>query len=130
MKGKIITGIVALATVGTLAQFPLNNKVVEDSVYQGQVIDFGRKGFFWDTYEGSFALGGENRSKTGYFSLDEQARHGENIEELTEELTEAVNTGANVRVKARRVASSWPWRSKTQYLVYDVETIEEVASEQ
>jgi len=101
------------------------DKIVEDSVYQGHVIDFGKKGLFWQTHEGSFALGGVNRSSTGWFSLDEEARNGEDTAELARLLTEAVETGKKVKVWGKRSLTCWPWRSGANYHVSKVEFIED-----
>ena|SRR3989344_9612798 len=122
-RNYIIGGLAAIALTAGAAK--LNNVNVKDSVYQGQVVSFGREGLIWDTYEGSFALGGENRSSTGYFSLDEQARNGENIEELAKQLYKAVETKATVKVHGTKPAVCWPWRSSTNYHVDKVEFLNE-----
>ncbi len=108
----------------TTASFRCNNITQKDSVYQGQVTGFGREGIIWKTYEGRFAIGGENRSERGAFSLDEQARNGENIEELAKQLYRAVETRANVRVYGKEPVSCYPWRSDTGYHITKVEFLD------
>jgi len=122
-RNWIIGGLVVIAVTAGAAK--LNNVNIENSVYQGKIISFGREGLIWDTYEGSFALGGENRSSTGYFSLDEQARNGENIEELAKQLYKATETRATVRIHGTKPAVCWPWRSSANYHVDKVEFLEE-----
>ncbi|MBT3405283.1 hypothetical protein HN832_04885 [archaeon] len=120
-RNWIFGGLAAISLV--VGACKLNDVQVEDSVYQGQVLSFGREGFIWDTYEGQFAIGGGNRSSTGLFSLDEQARNGENVPELAKQLYDAVNTRAIVRVHGTKSALCWPWRSSSNYHIDKVEVI-------
>ena len=120
IAGLVSCAALAIAKVGS----KLNDVQVKDSVYQGQVISFGREGYIWQTYEGSFALGGENRSSTGYFSLDEESRNGENIANLAKQIYHATETKKNVRVHGTKQAFCWPWRSSTGYHVDKIEFLE------
>tara|TARA_Y100000310_G_C20601096_1_gene773076 strand:+ start:175 stop:660 length:486 start_codon:yes stop_codon:yes gene_type:complete len=122
-KEWIIAGLVTTALIGGCSK--LNNVITEDSVYQGQIVSFGREGVIWDTYEGYFAIGGEGRSVTGHFSLDEQARNGENTEELAEQLYKAVEEKSNVSIHGTKSFFCWPWRSSSNYHIDKVELLEE-----
>ena len=118
-------GLAATLVAGIYLPNKLNNVIIEDSVYQGQVVSFGREGIIWKTYEGSFAIGGENRSSTGSFSLDEQARNGENVEELAKQLYKAAETKADVRIHGTRPLFCWPWRSSL-FGDYHVDRVEDI----
>ncbi|MBN2420768.1 hypothetical protein JXB27_00655 [Candidatus Woesearchaeota archaeon] len=122
-KRTLIT-VGILAAISTKGCVALDNKVTGENVCQGQVTSFGRTGLIWPTYEGTFAIGGENRSESGFFSLDEKARHGENLQELAAQLTKAVETRSNVRVYERTVAWPLPWNSKQFSRLYKVEVID------
>src|SRR3989344_6796094 len=91
----------------------LNDHVIEDSYYTGNVVSFGKEGIIWQNYQGSLAIGGELRSVTGSFNLDNEARNGENIEELASKLYEALKTNKKVRVHGKQYLINWPWRSST-----------------
>ncbi|MCA9459141.1 MAG: hypothetical protein KC550_01175 [Nanoarchaeota archaeon] len=120
-KNYLVGGLVCLALSTGLDK--LNEVTVGDSVYNGAITSFGRRGYVWDTFEGIWAYGGLNRSVNGYFSLDEQARNGENLEELSKQLTEFAKTGELVNIFVRGVGFSWPWRSSTGSHIYKVEKI-------
>jgi len=114
-RNLVIGGLAAVALFAT--GYLLNNKTVEEKIYQGQVVSFGEEGWVWTTYEGTLAMGGENRSVTGSFSLDRQARNGEDIEELARQLYHAQETRETVDLHVIRPASCWPWRSDSCYHV-------------
>ena len=88
-----------------------------------------KKGLFWKTYEGQMALegivsSGESMGANVWeFSIDNQARHGEDIEKLAEKLNEALESGQKVKVKYVEVIGGWPWRGSEGYYVQSVEPI-------
>ena len=57
--------------------------------------------------------------------MDNQARHGENIEELQKKLNEALESNKKVKVKYIQVIGGWPWRGSTGYYVQGVEPTKE-----
>ena len=123
-RNWLIGGLMMIGCMGGIKGCDaLNNVIIEDSTYQGQVTNFGRDGLIWKTYEGDFAIGGEDRSVSRSFSLDEQARNGENIKELSEQLEDAVKTGKRVRVHGTEPLLCWPWRSFADYHIDKVEYI-------
>jgi len=123
-KNWLIGGLVIIGCAGIgKGCDTLNNVIIEDSIYQGQVTNFGREGLIWKTYEGKFAIGGENRSVNGSFSLDEESRNGENIKELANLLEDAVKTSKRVRVHGTEPFTCWPWRSLNNYHIDKVEDI-------
>ena len=87
------------------------------------------KGLFWKTYEGQMALEGivsENNSvgaNVWDFSIDRQARHGENPKELVEKIKGYLEAEAKVKVTYVEPFATWPWRSETNYLIQSVESI-------
>ena len=70
----------------------------------GVVNKISHKGMVWKTYEGEMALegivssGGNMGANTWEFSIDNQARHGENKEELARKLNEALESGQKVKI--------------------------------
>ncbi len=94
----------------------------EESVYNGTVTSFGREGILFDTWEGKFAIGGQQRSIGGEFSLDEQM-DSVKTDGLVDKLNEAASSGDQVRVHGKGYLATWPWRADTTYLVDSVEPL-------
>jgi|SRR3989344_6175576 len=96
----------------------------------GMINKVSEKGLFWKTYEGQIALEGIT-SGSGFvganvwdFSLDRQARHGENTQELAKKMRGYLQSGTKVKVTYVEPFATWPWRSGTDYLIQTVEPVE------
>ncbi len=76
--------------------------------------------------EGIVSGGGNVGANVWDFSIDNQARHGENKEELATKLNEALESGQKVKVKYTQVIGGWPWRGSTGHYIQNVEPIEPV----
>ncbi len=82
----------------------------------------------WKTYEGEMALeglvGGQRiGANLWHFSLDKEARHGENTSELLEKLRQYQEAGVSVKVDYIEQLATWPWRGSTSYFVQNVEPL-------
>ena len=73
--------------------------------------------------EGIVSSEGSVGANVWEFSIDNQARHGENREELTKKLNEALESGQKVKVGYTQVIGGWPWRGSTGYYVQSVEPV-------
>ncbi len=97
----------------------------------GVINKFTKKGLIWKTYEGEMALegivssGGAMGANIWQFSLDNQARHGENIGELANKIDDYLKGGAKVRIDYVEPWTAWPWRSGTDYLVQKIEPMQD-----
>lgn len=106
-----------------------NNLQYSDGIRTGMVNKFSSKGLIWKTYEGQMALEGivSNGNSSGAnvwdFSIDRQARHGENGAELARKIREYLESGTKVKVTYTEPLSTWPWRSSTDYLIQNVEPV-------
>ncbi|MFH1065391.1 MAG: hypothetical protein V1734_02695 [Nanoarchaeota archaeon] len=96
----------------------------------GMINKVSEKGLIWETYEGQMALegivsgNGSSGANVWDFSLDRQAKHGENTGELVQKLRDYMRAGQKVKVEYIEQLSTWPWRSETDYLIQSVEPIE------
>lgn len=87
---------------------------------------FSKKGLIWKTYEGQMALEGITSSDSYVganvwdFSLDRQARHGENIDELSKKIQTYLESGQKVKIDYIEPFTTWPWRSETNFLIQNV----------
>ena len=115
LGGVIATGLWIAAYMGN----ELPN--IENGILQGQIVSYAERGIFWKTHEATIALGGTNRSLNINFSLDGQRRHGENLEELAEQLKSSLQTGDAINVHVRSPAYSWQCRSDTKSHAYQIE---------
>ena len=93
----------------------------------GMINKVSQKGLFWTTYEGQMALEGivSGNQAMGAnvwdFSLDRQARNGEDTQEIVKNLREYMQNGTKVKVTYVEPLATWPWRSGTDYLIQAVE---------
>ncbi len=123
----IATALVFAATIGWC--YFLNNYEYSSGSRAGVVNKISKKGLIWKTYESQIALEGIVSGDTGVganiwdFSLDNQARHGENIEEIAKKLSEALESGQKFKVKYIQVLGGWPWRGSTGHYAQSVEPI-------
>lgn len=107
----------------------LNNYEYSHGARTGMVNKMSKKGLIWKTYEGQMALEGITSSgsyagaNVWDFSLDRQARHGENIDELARSLNDALDSGEKVKVKYIEIIKPWPWRGSTGYFIQDVQAM-------
>ena len=107
-----------------------NNVEYSKGERTGMINEMSEKGLFWKTYEGQMALEGivSGNNSVGAnvwdFSLDRQAKHGENTQELAKKLQEYLRNGTKVRVSYVEPIATWPWRSGTDYLIQSVEPVE------
>ena len=118
--GALAVGIAVL--IGNCSH--CNGWEYSEGVRAGVVNKLSRKGFFSKTYEGQIALegivsGGQTTAANVWdFSLDEQEKHGENIEGIAAQLDSALRTGKKVQLIYKEVAWGWPWRgSKDSYVL-------------
>lgn len=96
----------------------------------GVVNKLSQKGLIWKTTEGQLSL--EGRTSTGTqegagvwdFSLDRQAKHGENVGALKTKIAECMNQGKRTKLSYTEQGATWPWRSGTDNLVQNVECLE------
>ena len=96
----------------------------------GVINKVSEKGLFWKTKEGQLSL--EGRTSTGEqtgagiwnFSLDNQARHGENTDSLYALIEQYMEEGKRVKITYTQPLTTWPWRAETTYLVQSVESLE------
>lgn len=95
----------------------------------GMINKLSEKGLIWKTYEGQMALEGmvSGEGYTGAnvwdFSLDRQARHGEDTKDIVNKINGYLETGTKVKVDYIEPFMTWPWRSGTNYLIQKVEPI-------
>ena len=118
--------------VGSLALGPcnfLNNYEYSSGERTGMINKISKKGLVWKTYEGQMALegisstGGSVGANLWDFSIDGQARHGENAERIVQDIKRYMQSGQKVRVIYVEPVTTWPWRSKTDYLVQSVDSV-------
>ena len=106
----------------------MNGVDYSDGNRVGVVVKLSRKGVFWKTWEGVVAVGGGDgqvfSALTHAFSVDRQARHGEDVEALERALDEAATRGTRVKIRYVEALFGWPWRGETDYFVQSVEPAE------
>ena len=129
VKGCLVS-IAVLATLGYAGKTcgrkyldKCGDKIVSDSYCVGTITSIGKEGFFWPSYEGTIAIGGEDRSVSQDFSLDNEARNGENIDSLAKQLYHALETRATVKLHETKPQINAVWRSLSPYHVDKVEII-------
>jgi len=126
-RNIIVTGLLAYGGCQAIG----NNIEYSQGIRTGMINKISEKGLFWKTYEGQMALEGIVSGKNSVganvwdFSLDRQARQGENPKELAEQIREYLETGTKVKVTYKEPLATWPWRSGTDYPVQKVEPIKE-----
>lgn len=110
-------------TVGNNIEYSQGQRV-------GVVNKISEKGLIWKTKEGQLSL--EGRTSTGEptgagiwdFSLDRQAKHGENVDSLYSLINQYMEQGDRVKITYNEPLATWPWRASTTYLVQSVEPLE------
>jgi len=113
-------------------EFIGNNIEYGQGVRTGMINKVSEKGLFWKTYECQMALerivSGNNSvgANVWDFSIDRQAWHGEDTQELVEKLNDALDSGTKVKAKYIQTLSIWPWRAGTTYLLQDIEPVKKV----
>ncbi len=123
-----------LALVATIGGCNLaNGYEYSNGMRTGMINKVSRKGLFWKTYEGQMAgqmalegivSGGQSMGANVWdFSIDDQARNGEDIDGLTKVLQENLEAGNKVKVKYREVLWGWPWRGSTEHYIQSVEPV-------
>lgn len=121
------TALIIATTIGGCNM--LNNYEYSSGSRAGMINKISKKGFLWKTYEGQMALegivsSGESMGANVWdFSIDNQARHGENVNELSKKLNEALESGQKVKVNYIEVWGGWPWRGSTGHYVQSIEPI-------
>ena len=96
----------------------------------GVINKISERGLIWKTKEGQLSL--EGITSTGQptgagiwnFSLDRQARHGENTGSIYSLIGQHMEDGKRVKITYIEQFSTWPWRASTTYLVQSVEPLE------
>ena len=126
--GTLLT--TALLAGCPVACYSLNDYTYSEGTRVGVINKFSKKGTFWKTYEGQIALEGivSSGSHVGAnvwdFSLDNQARKGENIDGIAKQIQEYAESSTKVRIKYHEPWTAWPWRSSSNYHVQSVEPVE------
>nr|MBI4157176.1 hypothetical protein [Candidatus Woesearchaeota archaeon] len=137
IASKIISGFNKAVGIGFLV-FVLgggcgsytNSHEYSNGIRTGMINKISKKGLIWKTYEGQMALEGivSDGQRMGAnvwdFSIDNQARNKENIEELAKKAQEYLESGTQVKVRYREVLWGWPWRGSTDYYIQAVEPVE------
>jgi len=131
--GKVLVTGAAVVAVCTLliggCGAVCNNWEVSKGERTGMVNKVSRKGYFWKTYEGQMALegisssGGSVGANTWDFSIDNNRAHGENIDDLSNKLSQYMDSGTKVKIQYIEMADTWPWRSGTGYLIQGIEPV-------
>jgi|SRR3989338_500614 len=103
-----------------------NNYICSEGSRVGQINKFSKKGVIWKTYEGTLALQGLSNQGANLwdFSIDRQARQGENVEKLAEDVQKYLDSQELVKVTYKEPWATWPWRSDTDYLIQKIEAAE------
>jgi hypothetical protein len=96
----------------------------------GYIVKFAERGLFWKSYQGEVNMGGVLNGSMGgvapsvwNFSLDNQQRHGENLDSLVTAINAFLGQGKPVKITYCAPFFSWPWRSSSRYMVQSVEAI-------
>ncbi len=123
--GVILLGVFGSAIVGCSTNY-------SDGFRIGVVRKFSKKGVLIKSYEGELLLGGivatggkdsQMVNETWEFSVDPDARHGENVEEVVKELTKAAESGKRTKVYYNQDTTP-KIRVNTDYLVKKAEILE------
>ena len=119
LAGAILFGSYEAVNLGNNIEYSRGERT-------GMINKVSEKGLFWKTNENQMALEGivsENNTAGANvwdFSLDREARHGENTQELVTKLREYMQNGTKVKVTYVQPLLTWPWRSETHYLIQDI----------
>ena len=96
----------------------------------GYIVKFSQRGLFWKSYQGEVTMGGVLNSAMGgatpntwTFSLDNQARRGENVDSLVTMINTFLGEAKPVKISYYAPFFSWPWRSSCRFLLQKVESI-------
>jgi hypothetical protein len=123
-----ITGIVLGGGIGGCNS--CNNYDLSKGYRIGVINKISNKGFIWKTYEGQMALEGMVSNGKGTsanvwdFSIDAQARHGENIPQLAKKLDSLAQLGKKVKIEYIEAGCPLPWRGSTDYYIKSVEPLD------
>ena len=124
IAGALLLGTCAVAGTGlSSCEYSSGERV-------GVVNKLSRKGAVFKTFEGQMTLEGLASNGEGvganvwYFSVDESHSRGENVAELTKQLTDAMKSGRKVEVTYKQNFVGLPWRGETDYFVQSVKVLE------
>jgi hypothetical protein len=122
---KILPVVLSLVLFGCSSNYSKGFRI-------GQVRKFSQKGVFIKSWEGELLLGGVVSdggrnptlvNETFEFSVDPEAQHGENINEVVDEITKAAESGK--RTKLYYNQDTWPKiRTSEDHLIYKAEILE------
>ncbi len=128
---SIVGGVVLALSLGCCTS--ANSWHYSSGERVGVINKLSRKGMIWETYEGQMALeglvGGQHNTTAANvwnFSIDETAANGENVEELSEQLRDAMISGDKVKVTYKEVLSGWPWRGRTDHYIQSVKPLKNI----
>jgi len=127
-RWALVVGL-ALFLVSFPAAFLSQGVVVSTGERAGIVQKASRKGLLWTTTECELALSGldgQGMPRVWEFSLDEEARHGEQLQALSDRLEVALRHREPVTLFYREGICLWPWRAATNHTVYSVRGSEAV----
>ena len=130
--GKIIPIVVSVLIAGSFAGCKgCNNVDYGAGTRTGVINKVSEKGYLWKTWEGQMALEGLVAGKSvganlWDFSIDDQARRGENSNELVAKLQEALDSGKRVKIKYVEAGARWSTRGATSYYIQNIEPADRV----
>lgn len=127
---KLLAGIVLASglIVGLVSGISScqNDRIVSEGVRIGKVNKISERGIWYKTYEGTLALEGLSNQGANLwdFSIDRQARHGENVKQLSEDILKYLNSQEVVKITYKEPWKVWSWRADTRYLIQKIEPVE------
>jgi len=125
LAGIVLAGGLLYGTVAGIGGCQ-NNYISSEGSRVGQVNKLSKKGIFWKTYESTLALQGLSSQGANLwdFSTDKQARNGENVEQLAQDIQKYLDSQELVKVTYKEPWAVWPWRAETRYLIQKIEPVE------
>ena len=133
IRTAVVGGILIGTTLWGGCNMVGNNFEYSKGTRTGMINKFSEKRLIFKTYEGQMALEGITSSgnyagaNVWDFSLDNQSRHGENKNDLVNNIQNYIDSGTKVKVNYVQPLVTWPWRSGTNYLVQSVDPIKDKA---
>ncbi len=123
LKKIVVIGGILVASVSNCQ----NSYIVDKGSTIGYVNKFSEEGRIWKTHEGTLAMQGFSYpgAELWNFSLDKQARNGEDIEKLKQDIEEYKDSNTLVKIEYLRPWKVWPWRARANNLVQKISSIEE-----
>lgn len=126
LAGIILAGSLISGTIGGIGSCT-NNRINSEGSRVGQINKFSEKGIFYKSYEGTLALQGLSNQGANLwnFSIDREARNGEDIKELSQTIQKYLDSQELVKITYKEPICVWSWRAETAYLIQKIEPIKE-----